>query len=48
MFSIAAWARRDIRLGLLKLGAVVVVDDLDQQVAGLDLLEVLHTAPGAT
>ena len=32
----------DIRLGLLQLGAVIVVVDLHQQVAGFDLLEVAY------
>src|SRR6266478_8738441 len=32
----------DVCLSLLELGVVVVVDEFDQQVAGLDLLKVLH------
>jgi hypothetical protein len=38
--------RRDARLRLLELGAVIVVDHLDQEVAGLDPLEIMdrHTA----
>ena len=33
---------RDVCLGLLELRAVVVVDELDEQLAGLDRLEILH------
>jgi hypothetical protein len=32
----------DISLGLIKLGAVIVVDDLDEDVAAMNALEVLH------
>ncbi len=43
MVWIAACEAATFAVGLVDLGAIIVIDDLDQQIAGFDLLEIPHS-----